>query len=320
VKNNGGGSTGRVDSPYTTLAAAQAASADNDTIYLFTGDGTTGGQSNGVILNHNGERLVGEGVALKASGVYNGATDPQLRAAGTAPKMSNTLGAGVTISGSGTLSNNEISGVEITTATNAGVSIGNAANVTMDNDKIDASTNSGVRGTAVNGFSFTNGSIASSGSVSGDGNISFDNLSGSATVSNSTFAGAFSDNIRVANTTGSLNRLTITNDNFNGNSTTTGNNAVNLTGNNGTTLNVTVTGSHFTNTRGQHFQLTMNGTVTSDVVFTGNTVSNSQTALSGGGGVLIATGGGSGAVPTLTYNISNNSIRDAVGSAISVTK
>jgi hypothetical protein len=320
VKNDGGGSTGRVDSPYTTLAAAQVASADNDTVYVFTGDGTTGGQSNGVTLNHNGERLIGEGVALKASGIYNGVTNPQLRAAGAAPKMSNVAGAGVTITGSGTLSNNEVSGVEITTATNAGVSIGNAANVTMDGDKIDASTNSGVRGTAVNGFSFTNGTILSSGSVSGDGNLSFDNLTGSASVSNSTFAGAFSDNIRVANTSGSLNRLTLTNVTLNGNSTTTGNTAVNLTANNGTTLNVTVTGSHFNSTRSQHFQLSMNGTVTSDVVFTGNTIANVQTALSGGGGVLLATGGGSGAVPTLTYDISNNSIRNAVGAAISVAK
>src|SRR6266576_1303058 len=106
VKNNGGGSTGRVDSPYATLAAAQAASADNDTVYVFTGDGTTAGQSNGITLNHNGERLIGEGVALKGSGVYNGATNPQLRAAGMAPKMSNVAGAGVTISGVGTLSNN----------------------------------------------------------------------------------------------------------------------------------------------------------------------------------------------------------------------
>jgi hypothetical protein len=190
----------------------------------------------------------------------------------------------------------------------------------MDHDKVDASTGSGVRGTAVNGFSFTNGSILSSGSVSGDGNLSFDNLSGSATVSNSTFAGAFTDNVRVANTSGTLNRITFTNDNFNGNSTTTGNTAVNLTANNGTTLDVTVTGSHFTSTRGQQFQLSMNGTVTSDVVFTGNTISNAQTALSGGGGVLLATGGGAGSVPTLTYDISNNSVRDAVGAAISVSK
>jgi len=87
----------------------------------------------------------------------------------------------------------------------------------------------------------------------------------------------------------------------------------------GTTMNVTVTGTHFNATRAQQFQLSLNGTVTSDLVFTGNTISNSQTALSGGGGVIVATGG-AGGIPTLTYDISNNAIRDAVGAAITVSK
>jgi Big-like domain-containing protein len=318
VKNNGGGTTGRVDSPFTTLAAAQAAAMDNDTVYVFTGDGTTSGQSNGFVISHNGERLIGEGVALKAAGVYNGSTDPQLRAAGSRARIANAAGDAVSIAGAGTLSNNEVSGIEISSALLAGVNISNVANLRMDSDAVVSSTHSGVSGASVNGFSFTNGSVAASGNASGDANVAFTNLTGSATISDSTFSGAYGDNIRVANTTGSLNRLTLNNINLNGNSTTTGNNAVQLTAGNGTTMNVTVTGSHFTNTRAQHFQLSLSGSATSDLVFTGNVISNAQTALSGGGAVVVATGGGGN--PALTYNISNNTIRDAVGTALNIAK
>ncbi|HUK36460.1 MAG TPA: Ig-like domain-containing protein, partial [Vicinamibacterales bacterium] len=319
VKNNGGGSTGRVDSPYATLAAAQAGAATNDTVYIFTGDGTTTGQNAGFTLNHDGERLIGEGVALTVSGTYNGTSNPQLRGAGTRPQISNGAGEAVKVAAaSGVISNTEVSGIEITSSALHGVNITNAAAVVMDGDHIASTTNSGVRGTTVSGFSFTNGTIATSGSVAGDGNISFDNLTGSATISNSTFSGAFSDNIRVANTTGSLDRLTLTNVTMNGNNATTGNNAVQLSVGTGATLNVTVTGSHFNSTRAQHFQLSLTGSATSDVVFTGNSISNAQAALSGGGGVVVATGGGGN--PALTYNISNNTIRDAVGAALNVTK
>jgi hypothetical protein len=318
VKNNAGaGGSGRVDAPYNTLATAAAAAVDNDALYVFTGDGTTSNQNAGVTLSHNGERLIGEGVALTASGIYNSVSNPALRAAGTRPKIGNSAGNGVTVTGVGTISNLEVSGVEVSSATINGVLINNVAGMTMDGDRIAAATRSGVRGTTVNGFTFTNGDVGTSGSLAGDGNISFDALTGSATVSNSSLAGGFNDNLRVVNTGGVLNRLTITNVNFNGNNTASGNNAAQLSGTTGT-FNVTATGNHFNATRAQHFQLSLGGVVTSDLVFTGNTISNSQIALSGGGGVLVTSGGTS--VPTLSYNISNNSIRDAVGTAINVTK
>src|SRR5207253_9225778 len=108
------GGTGRVDSPYNVLATAATAAVDNDTIYLHTGNGTTSGQSNGVTLTHNGERLIGEGVALTASGTYNAVVNPTLRAAGSRPKISNAAGNGVTVLNvSGLLTNVEVSGVEV---------------------------------------------------------------------------------------------------------------------------------------------------------------------------------------------------------------
>ncbi|HEX7139982.1 MAG TPA: Ig-like domain-containing protein, partial [Vicinamibacterales bacterium] len=212
VKNNGGGTTGRVDSPYTTLAAAQAASADNDTVYVFTGDGTTTGQSNGFTINHNGERMIGEGVALNADGIYNGATNPQLRAAGTAPHMSNT-GNGVTIAKVGTLATAEVSGVNIAATTN-GVSVTNASNVTMNSDTISATTGSGVTGTQVATFTL-NGSTITAPAGSG---VAFDNaptqtennLSGAVSITNNTISTPGVHGIRIQNYSGTISNLAVT--------------------------------------------------------------------------------------------------------------
>ncbi len=214
VKNDGGGSTGRVDSPFTTLAAAQAASADNDIVYVFTGDGTTSGQSSGFALNHNGERLIGEGVALTVSGTFNGSTNPQLRAAGTAPQISNSGGVAITVAKVGTLATAEVSGVSVTGAGSHGVQITDTTNVTMDRDSISAVTGSGVKGTKVVNFSLTNSTISGAG-VSG---VAFDdavaltesNLSGNVTIANNNITTPAQHGIAINNFNGTITAISVT--------------------------------------------------------------------------------------------------------------
>jgi Bacterial cadherin-like domain/Bacterial Ig domain len=53
------GGTGRSSDPFDTLAEAESASNSNDTVYVFEGDGTTGGYDTGYGLT-TGERLIGE--------------------------------------------------------------------------------------------------------------------------------------------------------------------------------------------------------------------------------------------------------------------
>jgi hypothetical protein len=66
---------GRSSDPFDTLAEAQAASAANDTIFVFAGDGTTAGQDAGIALK-NGQRLIGEAVGLSVSVGVNGNAAP----------------------------------------------------------------------------------------------------------------------------------------------------------------------------------------------------------------------------------------------------
>lgn len=69
VRNDDTGTNqGNDRAPFLTLAQAQNASDDNDTIFVFAGDLTAAGQNTGITLKP-GQRLIGEGVGLKFNGV-----------------------------------------------------------------------------------------------------------------------------------------------------------------------------------------------------------------------------------------------------------
>ncbi len=83
------GGDGRSPSPFTTLAAAAAATPAGDIIYVHRGDGTSSGQNSGITLLAN-QQLIGEGVALVVS-PYT------LNPAGAKPVIGNAGGNGVTL-------------------------------------------------------------------------------------------------------------------------------------------------------------------------------------------------------------------------------
>lgn len=86
---------GRSFSPFDTLAAAATSAAPGDTIYVFEGDGTSTGQSDGIVLQ-NGQRLIGAGIDF----VLGGTT---VWTAGNSPVITNTNGDGVSFDGTATV-------------------------------------------------------------------------------------------------------------------------------------------------------------------------------------------------------------------------
>ncbi|HNB36025.1 MAG TPA: Ig-like domain-containing protein, partial [Anaerolineales bacterium] len=108
------GGLGRSSDPFDTLLEAQTASAVNDTIYVFTGNGTTSGQNAGITLK-SGQRLLGNGVALTVPVSVNGGPNPTtLRVAGTHPLIAHSAGNGVSVTtASADASNVEIRGLNI---------------------------------------------------------------------------------------------------------------------------------------------------------------------------------------------------------------
>jgi len=211
-----------------------------------------------------------------------------------------------------------------TATVGAGVYLNATSNVSLNHMNLHDFSNYAVVGTGVTGFTMTyttvNGTNGTSQGGTGEGDVYFTGLSGSATVDHSNFSGGIYDTFHVFNNgSQTLNRITITNSSF---ATITG--ATNLSNDalvfqgTGGTLNVTVQNSSFTSARGDLFQMDLHGTMSSDLVFTGNTLTNNNgNIVSGGGGITLGGGGASDNV-TYTFNVSNNTLRDALGSAIAV--
>jgi hypothetical protein len=319
VDNNAAPGVGRSSQPFDTLAAAEASSVPGDTIFVHTGDGTTTNQDAGFVLK-NGQRLLGQGVALTVPVSVNGGPNPTvLLPAGTKPRITNSAGSGVT---AGAVSNVLIAGLDISGASGDGVTLNGTTSADLSVLTITGNLGHGVSGSSVNGFTLADSAVTGNGDDASldEANLSFTNLSGSASVSNTTIAGAVEDNVRVVNSTGVLNRLTFSSVTVGANHATTGNDGVFLQATGSATMNVTVQNSFFNSARGDLFQFSVRDTAVTDLVFTGNALSNNHANIAPGGGGFTISSGGAAFNATLTYAISNNSFRDALGSAVVIGK
>lgn len=236
---------------------------------------------------------------------------------------------GLTVTGTGTAASGGTiankTGADGSTTTGIGVSLTNTSNVSLARMQINDHQNFAIRGTSVTGFSLSDSTINGANGTSAaldEGSVFFTNLLGSASVSNTAISGGLEDNVRLMNSTGTLNRITFSNVTIGANSVTDGNDGIIAEASSTAVMNITVQNSAFTSARGDLFQLNLLGQSSSDLVFTGNALSNNHPAIAtGGGGVSI--GGGDDttlAGVTLTFDISNNSFRDANGHAVLIVK
>lgn len=112
--NNTSHSEGTIESPFPTLAQAEAASGPNDVIYVYPGDGTDSGMNSGITLQ-DGQKLFGSGMVQHLRTKEGKIRIPAHSK--TAPTISN---AGTVV----TLANaNEVSGFFIVDTANAGFAI-----------------------------------------------------------------------------------------------------------------------------------------------------------------------------------------------------
>ncbi len=94
------------------------------------------------------------------------------------------------------------------------------------------------------------------------------------------------------NTSGTLNRITFSNVTFDVSGANPANDALTIESQSAAVVNVTVQNSFFKSAAGDLFQLNNIGTGADDLVFTGNTLTNGNSAIAtGGGGVTIGSNG-----------------------------
>ncbi len=226
----------------------------------------------------------------------------------------------------GTISNK--TGADGSATQGTGIFLSSTSGASLSRMQFNDFQNHAIKGTNVTGFSVTNSNFSgtsgtSSAGGSREGHIHFDNLFTSAsfptaTVDGCTLGGtSFSDNLRVFNTSGTLDRLVVNNTTF-GAIGINGNDSLVTAGfNDGTVMKVTVTNCTLTNAIGSLTRFNVSNSGTLDVVFRQNKLSNNNPNFSSGGGLLSLQTGGTGS-PTVTYDISCNRMRDSIGIALLV--
>ncbi|HUQ30890.1 MAG TPA: Ig-like domain-containing protein, partial [Pyrinomonadaceae bacterium] len=244
------------------------------------------GAANGIVLNNTG--------TTAASGALT------------------VTGSGTAASG-GTIKNGAI-----------GISLTSTRGPSFTYMQLNDFTDWAIRGTGVINFTLANSVVSGvngNNAVTEEGSVRFTELTGSASISSSSISGGFVDNLSVVNTTGTLDRFTISATTFGANSATFGNAGAVFKGSGTAIVKATIQNSFFTSTRGDHANMTLTaGTPTGDFVFTGNTVTNSHPSVVSGGGGIRVVSGAAGSNSTMTYDISNNVMSQSRGTAIGVTK
>lgn len=182
--------------------------------------------------------------------------------------------------------------------------------------------NYAIRGTNVAGFTLDTSVVSGVNGTSDvtveDSSLRFEQLTGSASITNTAISGGYEDNVRVRNTSGTLDRLTVSGTTIGLNSTAGGNDGIALLGEGTATLKATITGSTFTGARGDLVQFDHTGSGPGDLVITGSAFSNAHPAIAtGGGGVTLGSGGTTGST---TLSLTSNTFRDAVGHAVLAVK
>lgn len=205
----------------------------------------------------------------------------------------------------GTIAN--MTGADNSTATpgGTGIVLNNATNVSLTRMYIHDTSNYGIRGTSVNGFTLDNSVV---GGVNGtnvaspfnDSSVLFDNLSGTSAVTNSDIAGGFFRNIHVDNTTGTLN-LTVNNNKIHNTGATQGDDGLFVEVGGGTAT-LSVTNNTFSAHGGDHLNLSLLGSPAVGLTFTGNSWTGGH-PIGLGQGLFILGASFNG---TFTYNVSNN--------------
>jgi hypothetical protein len=103
--NNTSSSNGTFESPFPMLLQAQNASAPNDIIYVFAGDGTPNGMNQGIVLQ-NAQKLFGSGIAQFINTTRGGITIPAFTS--NLPAIENPISTVIVLS-----NENEVSGVQL---------------------------------------------------------------------------------------------------------------------------------------------------------------------------------------------------------------
>jgi hypothetical protein len=135
------------------------------------------------------------------------------------------------------------------TPVGTGIVLNNTANVSLTRMRINDTSNYGIRGTNVAGFTFANGVIdgangTNASSPFNDGSMIFNGLTGTSSITGSTIRGGHQRNINVDNSSGTLD-LTVSGNTIKRTSDAAGDDGFHLEADTTANVTVAVTGNTF---------------------------------------------------------------------------
>ncbi|MDT5157790.1 MAG: hypothetical protein QOH51_2147 [Acidobacteriota bacterium] len=304
---------------FAATAGGTVSATQNNTSIVNTLTTTTGTALNVANTTIGASGLIFRSITSNGSGSANGIIlDTTGSTAGlTVTGNGGTCSSAATCTG-GTISNK--TGADGSTTQGSGIFLNSTSGVSIDRMQMNDFQNFGIKGSSVTGFSFTNSRIVGiNGTTEAgggeEGPIRFDNLFTSASfptaqITGSTIQGAFSVNIRVTNTSGTLNRLVIDNCQLPSinSSNTNGGSAVIFDAEGTATLNWTLSNSVLSSSRASMVNVQAQGGTHMDMVVLQNKLQNANpNILSGAEGIRVQAGSAAGNTD-LTFNISCNRI------------
>jgi hypothetical protein len=193
---------------------------------------------------------------------------------------------------------------------NAAIHAAGVNGLSLSNVVVNGSAQIGINGNGVSNLSMNNVQVSNAGNETFEHGVQFVNLSGTNSVTNSTFQNNFYRQFTVQNSTGTMT-LNVTGSAFTGTGVSSGAQNVLVSGHGNAAMTANVSSSTFTNSFSTGYFSDGADTAALDMTVSGNTFTNDR-----GGAVNLAVAGGS----TLNYLIDGNTATGSVSSAIVVFK
>ena len=295
--------------------------------FLASGGGTvtitgatnsvTAGTGSAVVIQNS--TIGAGGVTFRSVSSNGGAADGiLLDHAGTGGFT--VTGAGTTAGSGGSIVNKMGSDGSLTQGN--GIVILDTSNVSLANMTINNHLNYGIFGQNVTNFSLHDSNVGTSG-VNGtsvtEASVAFVNLTGTAVFDGDTIAAGSGDNLRVVNSSGSLN-LTLedsaTHQGVIGLTALNGNDGAHFETSGAASLTLTVDGVDFAGARSDLLEVRALGNSTQNVSILNSHFANTHANTIGGGGGVTLTGGGAGSNITVNYDVDGNTFTGALGNAL----
>ena len=232
---------------------------------------------------------------------------------------------GIVVSTTGALGGLKVTGTgaagtggTIQRTTGPGISLTSTQHVDLSHMIVTNGGDDGIRGNTVNNLNLTSVSVTSNGNAVGETGIELLELTGSGSMSSVTVSGSADNNVVIANTTGTLSSFNVTNGTFTTTNVTTGDDGFRVENNGSGVMNVSITGSTFTDNKGDHFQVATQAGATGSIGFTFSNNTLNTTAANDpnviGGGITISPSGSA----DVTFTIDGNNIQQAFDEAINL--